>query len=226
MFKSLCKCGKMFWKKVHKLADLLLHLNKLVFKENVSRVAAVLPQIKALNYFFQRGSASYFLQSCCWRLGQHHWRRSWTNIQHISILFLPALRRYFSLVIEFNPDSGAWSIHSDLFAHDLAIIEVDGPGIRFDEWTQPICLPPRDFTYQTGRKCVVSGWGSMGLGKLHCVTKMCPTFNRWPISAYPSRLQAAVLPIIDRAECMNSSRIYSSMSRSAFCAGYLHVSTN
>ncbi|VDM72316.1 unnamed protein product [Strongylus vulgaris] len=76
--------------------------------------------------------------------------------------------------------------------------------MRFDDWTQPICLPPRDFTYQTGRKCVVSGWGSMGL-------------------AYPSRLQAAVLPIIDRAECINSSRIYASMSRSAFCAGYLHI---
>ncbi|KAL6740332.1 hypothetical protein Aduo_013698 [Ancylostoma duodenale] len=96
-----------------------------------------------------------------------------------------------------------YPLYEDLFAHDLAIIEVDGPGIRFDEWTQPICLPPRDFTYQTGRKCVVSGWGSMGL-------------------SYPSRLQAAVLPIIDRAECMNASRIYASMSRSAFCAGYLH----
>ncbi|EPB69444.1 trypsin [Ancylostoma ceylanicum] len=58
---------------------------------------------------------------------------------------------------------GTHQTHSDLFAHDLAIIEVDGPGIRFDDWTQPICLPPRDFTYQTGRKCVVSGWGSMGL---------------------------------------------------------------
>ncbi|PIO62681.1 hypothetical protein TELCIR_15747, partial [Teladorsagia circumcincta] len=38
--------------------------------------------------------------------------------------------------------------------------------------------------------------------------------------AYPKRLQAAVVPIIDRAECMNSSRIYTSMSRSAFCAGF------
>ncbi|CAJ0602047.1 unnamed protein product [Cylicocyclus nassatus] len=95
-----------------------------------------------------------------------------------------------------------YPLYEDLFAHDLAIIEVAAP-MRFDDWTQPICLPPRDFTYQTGRKCVVSGWGSLGL-------------------EYPSRLQAAVLPIIDRAECMNSSRIYASMSRSAFCAGYLH----
>ncbi|KAK6748697.1 hypothetical protein RB195_001360 [Necator americanus] len=96
-----------------------------------------------------------------------------------------------------------YPLYEDLFAHDLAIIEISGRGMRFDDWTQPICLPPRDFVYQAGRKCVVSGWGSMGL-------------------TYPSRLQAAVLPIIDRAECMNSSRIYSSMSRSAFCAGYLH----
>ncbi|VDO23648.1 unnamed protein product [Heligmosomoides polygyrus] len=95
-----------------------------------------------------------------------------------------------------------YPLYEDLFAHDLAILEIEPPGLRFDDWTQPICLPPRDFSYQTGRKCVVTGWGSMGL-------------------SYPSRLQAAVLPIINREECMNSSRIYKSMSRSAFCAGYL-----
>ncbi|KAK6062070.1 trypsin [Cooperia oncophora] len=95
-----------------------------------------------------------------------------------------------------------YPLYEDLFAHDLAILEIDQPGIKFDDWAQPICLPPRQFTYQKGRKCVVSGWGSVGL-------------------SYPRRLQAAVLPIIDRMECVNSSRIYSSMSRSAFCAGYL-----
>ncbi|KAK6028799.1 trypsin, partial [Ostertagia ostertagi] len=95
-----------------------------------------------------------------------------------------------------------YPLYEDLFAHDLAILEIEHPGIRFDDWTQPICLPSRQFVYHKGRKCVASGWGSVGL-------------------SYPKRLQAAVVPIIDRAECMNSSRIYTSMSRSAFCAGYL-----
>ncbi|WKY06359.1 hypothetical protein Q1695_006508 [Nippostrongylus brasiliensis] len=100
-----------------------------------------------------------------------------------------------------------YPLYEDLFSHDLAVIEIERPGMRFDDWTTPICLPPRDFEYQTGRKCVVTGWGSIGF-------------------SYPSRLQAAVLPIIDRMECMNSSRIYSSMSRSAFCAGYLQGSVD
>lgn len=41
------------------------------------------------------------------------------------------------------------------------------------------------------------------------------------ISGYAERLQAALIPIINRFDCVNSSQIYSSMSRSAFCAGYL-----
>ncbi|KAE9420110.1 hypothetical protein Angca_004901, partial [Angiostrongylus cantonensis] len=37
---------------------------------------------------------------------------------------------------------------------------------------------------------------------------------------------AAALPIIDRSSCVNSSHIYSSMSRSSFCAGYLQGGTD
>lgn len=36
-------------------------------------------------------------------------------------------------------------------------------------------------------------------------------------------MQAAVLPIIDRNSCISASKIYESMSRTAFCAGYLEV---
>ncbi|CAI5447960.1 unnamed protein product [Caenorhabditis angaria] len=92
--------------------------------------------------------------------------------------------------------------YKDIFSHDIAILEIDDPGIIFDLYSQPICLPDRDFVYTPGRQCVVSGWGSMGL-------------------RYAQRLQAALIPIIDRSECQNSSEIYESMSRTAFCAGYL-----
>ncbi|CAI4227910.1 unnamed protein product [Auanema sp. JU1783] len=95
-----------------------------------------------------------------------------------------------------------YPLYEDLFAHDLAILEIPSPGFEWTDFVQPICLPPRDFSYDTGTKCIVSGWGSLGL-------------------EYPTRLQAAVLPIIDRSSCKNSSKIYDSMSRSAFCAGYL-----
>ncbi|CAI2351254.1 unnamed protein product [Caenorhabditis sp. 36 PRJEB53466] len=95
-----------------------------------------------------------------------------------------------------------YPLYKDIFSHDIAILEISSPGIHFDEYAQPICLPTKDFVYTPERQCVVSGWGSMGLH-------------------YAQRLQAALIPIIDRSECVNSSQIYSSMSRSAFCAGFL-----
>ncbi|GMR47842.1 hypothetical protein PMAYCL1PPCAC_18037, partial [Pristionchus mayeri] len=94
-----------------------------------------------------------------------------------------------------------YPLYEDLFAHDIAILELSSP-VPLSPFVSLACLPPRDFRYSTGRRCVVSGWGSMGL-------------------RYPNRLQAALVPIIDRAACMNSSKIYESLSRSAFCAGYL-----
>ncbi|CAB3409150.1 unnamed protein product [Caenorhabditis bovis] len=95
-----------------------------------------------------------------------------------------------------------YPLYKDIFAHDIVIIEIEPPGIRYSTYVQPICLPSREFVYTPGRQCVVSGWGSMGL-------------------RYAHRLQAALIPIIDRFDCVNSSEIYHSMSRSAFCAGYL-----
>lgn len=58
----------------------------------------------------------------------------------------------------------------DIFSHDIAILEIPYPGIEFNEYAQPICLPSKDFVYTPGRQCVVSGWGSMGL---RMFTKRC-----------------------------------------------------
>uniref|UniRef100_A0A914RR55 Peptidase S1 domain-containing protein n=1 Tax=Parascaris equorum TaxID=6256 RepID=A0A914RR55_PAREQ len=51
--------------------------------------------------------------------------------------------------------------NDDLFADDIALIELD-EDIRFGKYVQPICLPPVEFDYEPGKKCVVSGWGSIG----------------------------------------------------------------
>ncbi|KJH45774.1 hypothetical protein DICVIV_08170 [Dictyocaulus viviparus] len=57
--------------------------------------------------------------------------------------------------------------YTHLFAHDLAILEIAQPGIIFSNWVQAICLPSRNFSYETGRGCVVSGWGSTSLGEYY-----------------------------------------------------------
>lgn len=94
--------------------------------------------------------------------------------------------------------------YKDLFADDIALVELD-EDIRFGKYVQPICLPPVEFDYEPGKKCVVSGWGSLGeIGE-----------------GYPKVLQAATLPILPREKCVESSSIYESMSSSSFCAGYL-----
>ncbi|VDM57857.1 unnamed protein product [Angiostrongylus costaricensis] len=73
---------------------------------------------------------------------------------------------------------------------------------------------------------VVGDWDN-GIDEGHEQTFNVSGFHFYPLyEAYPSRLQAAALPIIDRSECINSSHIYSSMSRSSFCAGYLQGGTD
>jgi len=92
--------------------------------------------------------------------------------------------------------------YKDLFKDDLAIVKLAGIGIAWDSNVQPICLPPADFAYTAGTKCVVSGWGSLG-------------------NQFPQRLQAASLPILPRSDCINAAPTYRSLSLTAFCAGYL-----
>lgn len=43
----------------------------------------------------------------------------------------------------------------------------------------------------------------------------------YPFLAYPQRLQAAAMPILETEVCRNASKVYSAVSRTSFCAGYL-----
>lgn len=40
---------------------------------------------------------------------------------------------------------------------------------------------------------------------------------------YPNRLQVAAMPILETEVCKNASNVYSAVSRTAFCAGYLRL---
>lgn len=40
---------------------------------------------------------------------------------------------------------------------------------------------------------------------------------------YPNRLQVAAMPILETEVCRNASKVYSAVSRTAFCAGYLRL---
>uniref|UniRef100_A0A1I7RHA2 Neurotrypsin n=1 Tax=Bursaphelenchus xylophilus TaxID=6326 RepID=A0A1I7RHA2_BURXY len=92
--------------------------------------------------------------------------------------------------------------YEDLFQHDIVLLEISNK-IRFDQYSQPICLPPRGYRYNKGQVCIVSGWGSNG-------------------TEYSEKMRAAAMPILDRDECRNVSKIYSSVSKTSFCAGYLN----
>ncbi|KAI1712887.1 trypsin domain-containing protein [Ditylenchus destructor] len=99
----------------------------------------------------------------------------------------------------------------DLFQHDIAILEVsDSIGIRFDHASHPICLPPRGYAYTTGQVCTVTGWGSS-----------TPGGGDESTDNYPTKLQTAQMPILDKSLCRNVSNTYESISENSFCAGYL-----
>ncbi|CAD5219304.1 unnamed protein product [Bursaphelenchus okinawaensis] len=91
--------------------------------------------------------------------------------------------------------------YEDLFQHDIVILKTKSR-IKFDQFSQPICLPPRGYRYVAGQVCVATGWGSNG-------------------TAYSDKMKAAAMPILDREECRNASKIYSAVSKTSFCAGYL-----
>lgn len=57
----------------------------------------------------------------------------------------------------------------DILKDDVALVRVklkNGQGIQFTDYVQAACLPAKDVPYTDGMKCVVSGWGSVGIRKV------------------------------------------------------------
>uniref|UniRef100_A0AC34QK16 Neurotrypsin n=1 Tax=Panagrolaimus sp. JU765 TaxID=591449 RepID=A0AC34QK16_9BILA len=96
-----------------------------------------------------------------------------------------------------------YPLYEDIFQHDIVLIEINGT-MKFNNYVQPICLPPTGYKPQEGELCTVTGWGSNGTTGFDTVSIM----------------QAASLPILNRETCLRASNLYSVMSRTSFCAGY------
>lgn len=50
------------------------------------------------------------------------------------------------------------SYDPDTADYDVAVLELDSE-LRFNKYTQPICLPAATHVFPMGKKCVITGWG-------------------------------------------------------------------
>ncbi|XP_062816702.1 transmembrane protease serine 9 [Anolis carolinensis] len=85
---------------------------------------------------------------------------------------------------------------------DVALVELLRP-LPFGASVQPVCLPPAGPKFPLGRKCFVSGWGSLRDGD----------------APRPETLQLASVRIVEQAAC---SALYGfSLTEQIICAGFL-----
>lgn len=89
------------------------------------------------------------------------------------------------------------------YDYDISLIKLKpnkrGTGIIFNDYVQPVCLPPDNLQNSPGTRCEISGWGSTG-------------------QIYPSVLKAATVPLLSRRIC---NRVYKDLTPRMLCAGYL-----
>ncbi|CAE1270053.1 SVH1 [Acanthosepion pharaonis] len=87
--------------------------------------------------------------------------------------------------------------------YDIGLIklrpESNGNGIVFNDYVQPVCLPPQNLSISAGTLCEISGWSSTG-------------------EIYPSMLKAARIPLLHRHLC---ATIDKGITPRMFCAGYI-----
>ncbi|XP_061456718.1 transmembrane protease serine 9 isoform X2 [Rhineura floridana] len=94
------------------------------------------------------------------------------------------------------------SYNSALLDFDVAVLELARP-LPFSRYIQPICLPLAIHKFPVGRKCVISGWGSLQEGNV----------------SKPENLQRASVGIIDQKTC---NVLYNfSLTEQMICAGFL-----
>ncbi|KAJ7308140.1 hypothetical protein JRQ81_008653 [Phrynocephalus forsythii] len=85
---------------------------------------------------------------------------------------------------------------------DVALLELSRP-LTFGKYVQPLCLPLPIHQFPAGRKCLISGWGSLQEGN----------------ASKSEILQAASVGIIDQKAC---NALYNfSLTEQMLCAGFL-----
>nr|XP_028569346.1 transmembrane protease serine 9 isoform X5 [Podarcis muralis] len=94
------------------------------------------------------------------------------------------------------------SYNPALLDFDVAVLELERP-LPFGKVIQPICLPLAVHKFPVGRKCMISGWGSLQEGN----------------ASKPENLQRASVGIIDQKTC---NVLYNfSLTEQMICAGFL-----
>ncbi|XP_058019743.1 transmembrane protease serine 9 [Ahaetulla prasina] len=89
-----------------------------------------------------------------------------------------------------------------LLDFDVAVLELARP-LRFGRYIQPICLPLAIHKFPVGRKCLVSGWGSIQDGN----------------ASQPEYLHRAAVGILEQTTCEGLYNV--SLSDQMICAGFL-----
>ncbi|XP_072261307.1 transmembrane protease serine 9 [Pyxicephalus adspersus] len=94
------------------------------------------------------------------------------------------------------------SYDPDTADYDVAVLELDSE-LRFNKYTQPICLPAATHVFPMGKKCVITGWGYLKEDNL----------------VKPEVLQKATVALMDQTLC---NSLYSNVVTDRMvCAGYL-----
>ncbi|XP_052860000.1 uncharacterized protein LOC128267239 [Anopheles cruzii] len=89
-------------------------------------------------------------------------------------------------------------------SNDIAVVVLKTP-VRFNEYVQPICLPPQDAPYQPGLNCTISGWGATVAGSKD--------------SSYD--LRAGTVPLLPHEVCRRPEVYGDALIDGMFCAGTL-----
>lgn len=102
-----------------------------------------------------------------------------------------------------------WYIHEKFregthMNNDIAVIVMKNP-VRFNDYIQPICLPQEGIEYKEGRRCTISGWGSIQSG----------------VSTPSNNLRVAEIPVISDEICKLPHVYGRSVTEGMFCAGFL-----
>ncbi|XP_068089840.1 transmembrane protease serine 9 isoform X2 [Hyperolius riggenbachi] len=94
------------------------------------------------------------------------------------------------------------SYDPDTADYDVAVLELDSE-LRFNKYTQPICLPAATHIFPMAKKCIITGWGYLKEDNL----------------VKPEVLQKATVALMDQSLC---NSLYSNVvTDRMMCAGYL-----